>query len=790
MLPGEIVNSPMSGTCETWLSLIREAKKIKHELFGQYADESAKFYDSVHNFMWESEYSSGKGGFLAEDTFGSTGFPYFRICVNRVFEAVALFGPALYHRNPNIMVQPKSPPTMTPADLGMDEQDPAQAEMVQAVMGQQQMKKAQEEAIGKLCQHYLNWLQLENDKKVQARRAVNDAIIKGLGLLWTELVKPSGSSISYPRSVYMSCDDLVKDPDARYQEDVQWIARKCVHPVNLVEEKYGMKPGSLRGSIQSVKNSTGRRAKNDKASGKKDSKSFDLIEYWEIYSKNGAGQFLKDYPKKDKNVTFDLSVLGKYCYLAVCDDLPFPLNIPHELLEAHEEAPSEETAEALKSSAQWPIPFWEDEGCNNGWPVSELGFYESPDHIWPIPLIKPAIGEIRFVNWVMSFLADKAAASCTTYLGIAKQAADDLREQVQGKRGPFTTLEITQLTGKPLAEIISFLEAPQFDEKVWTMVAEVMELIDKRTGLTELVYGLSGRQMRSAEEARIKNESTTIRPDEMASKTEDFLSNVAMKEMEAAIWALKPQDWLPVLGEAGTSVFVKNVFGEGEKVNEDFYEHVVRNFTFRVEAGSARKPNKDGKVEQLTALANYYLPTAQAFALGGRIEPFNAFMADMCDALDLDPEKYQLPAPPQDGDGDAQAKLEMEQQKLQMQAQATQLKTTMDMEKTQAELGFKAEEHNLDIQAQQMKMQLDLIRMKQDMDARAAEAQQKMQLQQQTHQQDAEIKDAMAETQIKQANVKMTTDAAMAVEKTKGVEMVSKAKAKATSKPKPKPKKK
>jgi hypothetical protein len=65
-----------------------------------------------------------------------------------------------------------------------------------------------------------------------------------------------------------------------------------------------------------------------------------------------------------------------------------------------------------------------------------------------------------------------------------------------------------------------------------------------------------------------------------------------------------------------------------------------------------------------------------------------------------------------------------------------------------------------------------------------------MQLQQQTHQQDAEIKDAMAETQIKQANVKMTTDAAMAVEKTKGMEMVSKAKAKATAKPKPKPKKK
>lgn len=785
MNPAEMVNSPLSGTCETWLGLIRKAKEAKHELFGQYAAEAAKFYDSVHNFMWTDDYSSAKGGFLAEDTFGSSGFPYFRISVNRVFEAVALFGPALYHRNPNIIVQAKLPPLMEPADLGLDDQDPMMAQAAQAAMMQQELAQRKEETIAKLCQHYLNWLQLEADKKVHARRAINDAIVKGMGCIRTELYKPPGSTISYPRSVYMSCDDLQKDPDARYLEDVQWVAYKCVHPVNLVEEKYGLKPGTLRGTIQSVKNSTGRKAKNDKASGKKDSKSFDLIEYWEIYSKNGAGQFLKDYQRKDEKQPIDLSVFGKYCYLAVCDDLPFPLNLDPELVEQYAEEPTEELGEQLRQQAQWPIPFWEDEGCNNGWPHVELGFYEATDHIWPIPLIKPAIGEIRFVNYVMSFLADKAAASCTTYLGIAKQAAEDLREQLQGKRGPFTPLEISTLTGKPLSEIVSFLEAPQFDEKVWLMVSEVMELIDKRTGLTELVYGLSGRQLRSAEEARIKNESTTIRPDEMASKTEDFLSSVAMKEMEAAAWALEPEDFGPVLGQLGTQVFVDTVF-----TGEDFYEHLVRNFTFRVEAGSARKPNKQNKIEQLSQLANYFLPTAQAFALGGQIGPYNAFILDMADALDLDPQKYLLEVPPQNGDGgeQEQAKLEMEQQKMQMQAQAAQMKAGIDMQKMNAELGMKEEEHNMDIRAQQMKLQLDLLRMQQDMKMRQEEAEQEAQIKEQQASQDAQIKQQVANTQVKAAEVKMTTDAAQAAANVQATETTAKAKAKAASKPKPKPK--
>lgn len=759
----EIVNSPLSGMCQKWMSLIKEAGKVKYELFGQFAEECAKFYDAKnHNFMWDESTAGKQGGFLSQDSFGSNGFPYFRMTVNKFFEAVALFGPALYHRNPNITVQPKLPPIMEPADLGMDPNDPVQAQALQAVMTQQQMDHQREITTGQLCEHYLNWLQLEADKKIQSRRAINDAIVKGLGILWTEVYTPPNSKIKYPRSTYISCDDVVKDPDARYAEDVQWIARKCVHPVNLVEEKYGFKPGSLRGTMQSMKSRQGRRAKNDRLSGKKDSKSFDLIEYWEVYSKNGAGQFLKDY-KKDGKDEFDLEVFGKHCYLAVCDDLAFPLNIPPDLVEHHQNSPTEETAGALREAAAWPIPFWEDDGCNNGWPCVELGFYESTDHIWPIPLCKPALGEIKFVNWCLSFLADKAAASCKTYLGVMKEAAEGIKQQLQGQNGPFSLIEISQLTGKPLKDIISYLDAPKFDTALWDMVAQVMELIDKRTGLTELIYGLSGRQMRSAEEARIKNDNTTIRPDEMASRVEDWLSYCAMKEMEAAVWAGDPQDFLPVFGQTATSVWVQNVF-----TGEDFYERLVRNFVFRVEAGSARKPNKANKADQLNQLGSIALPTIQQFALAGVIEPWNAFMRDYADALDLDATPYLLQAPPPPPEQPAGETPEQIQQQHEMELQKKQQDMELSGAKAQQEMQLKQQKFEQDAALQAMKLQMDgqtqAVKLQQDGQVQAAKLQQdaamsdqKMQLEAKKTQDQTKIAalQAAASHQVDIANIQL-----------------------------------
>ena len=46
---------------------------------------------------------------------------------------------------------------------------------------------------GILLEFYLNYTPTELDLKANSRRAIDEGIIKGMGVLWTELYKPQGA---------------------------------------------------------------------------------------------------------------------------------------------------------------------------------------------------------------------------------------------------------------------------------------------------------------------------------------------------------------------------------------------------------------------------------------------------------------------------------------------------------------------------------------------------------------------------------------------------------------------
>jgi hypothetical protein len=769
---------PLRALCGEWTSLLEKAGKVKHDLFGQYAKEAHKFFNGSHDFMWKDEYANAEqGGFLEGGN--RSGFPNFKMTHNRVFEAVALYGPSMYHRNPNIQVIPKLPPEFSPEELGLDPQDEMQAQISQAVMMEQAAATGDIKVRAKLKQHYLNWLQQETDKKTHIRRAVDEAVIKGAGYLWTNVFRPPSSSFHHPQSTFVSCDDILKDPDARYREDVQWIARKCCHAVNLVERKYGYEEGYLKGTLQSLQSQATFQGQSDKQE-KRDTGTHDLIEYWEVYSKNGMGQRLKATNKQPQKSNVDLTQYGNYCYLAIAKDFPFPLNMPPQRMGV---------AENGQHAAQWPIPYWHDEGCGNGWPFAELGFYEDPDSVWPISLVKPGIGELRFINWCMSFLADKVAANCTSYVGVLKSAAKEIEEQLLNKRGPFKTIELSSTSGATkISELISFIQAPDFSKDIWTMLEAVMVQFDKRTGMTELLYGMQPTQDRSAEATRIKNQNTQIRPDEMASKVEDFASQVAMKEMECLVYTGSLESVEPVLGKLGARLFQ-------EKVLAVPFERAVMEFDYRVEAGSARKPNKAAKKEELTTLAQTIAPVLSQFAMGGQFGPWNALAADLAEAHDLDPQAYLIqeqPVEPQAGP-DPEAMLQLKQQETDMKMQAAQQKSEMDMQKTQADIEATQQKLQMELAAKQMELQLKAQEGQQNMQLKKAEFQQDSAMQAQEHSQQMEIQQAGAsqdmrlkEQQAQSGVVQSMAKNKIAVEESKTKQKVMQQQAKA----KPKAKKK
>ena len=129
---------PIGPICARWLRKIEDGKKSKEELFGRYAREAVKFFDGPHDWMWNEEYATAGGGYIDKSAKGA--MPMFRMSVNRIFEAVALIGPALYHKNPHVEISVNEPPQITPEELGiiLPEQltpemmrDPQIAQMVQ-----------------------------------------------------------------------------------------------------------------------------------------------------------------------------------------------------------------------------------------------------------------------------------------------------------------------------------------------------------------------------------------------------------------------------------------------------------------------------------------------------------------------------------------------------------------------------------------------------------------------------------------------------------------------------------
>jgi hypothetical protein len=150
---------------------------------------------------------------------------------------------------------------------------------------------------------------------------------------------------------------------------------------------------------------------------------------------------------------------------------------------------------------------------------------------------------------------------------------------------------------------------------------------------------MTRNQFRSAAEAQVKSEQISVRPDDMANALEDAMSLLARREALAARWLLQPQDVVPILGPLGAEVWQQQI------QNMDISQ-LAREFDYRIEAGSARKPNKAGRVEQMQMALQTLGPVLQGLIPQGVVGPFNALITDWAKSLDIDPKGYLVPEPP------------------------------------------------------------------------------------------------------------------------------------------------
>lgn len=599
-----------------WLGKIERSKE-QSKSWREAADECRQFFASACGFMWEDRF---KGKFWS-----GTAAPKFRLTINKAFELVAQFGPMLYAQNPHRNVTPRTPLEIDPMMFGNVQMDPMALQIFQQTMQELASEGAKDKTLAELFGRILNYMPGEQPfggLKENSITAINRALITGRGILFTEPYRMPGSDRLLVGSFDERSERVGVDPDSVMPDwsDAKWMYRECTHPVWQVAQEYGLDEDWLKDRAnQESGNSQGEREGSSDAQEKRGcGKTFDMLTYYKIWSKGGVGARLTDVKFELKDALEQL--VGPHAYLVVAKGIPFPLNAPIEKVRAS-------TDEDISAMFRWPIPFWRDDR----WACSKLDFYTQDNSPYPIPPLAPGLGELKFINTMVSHLCNRIWTSSRDFWVGAKAAMGELEAKLRdGKDQSY--IGISDILGGDIDKTIKVLQQPQTNFDVWRILEAVMQLFDKRVGLTDLVYGLpaGGVQSRTAEDAATKRQQMAIRPEYMADRVEDWQTEAARMELLVAATFLEPQDVQPILGRTGAYLWQSLVMSQP-------IDEIVRELHVKVAAGSARKPNKDRDAANFTQIMNSVAPVLSSYASATTdTNPFNNMIGRMGKVIDQD----------------------------------------------------------------------------------------------------------------------------------------------------------
>lgn len=648
------INEPLENLCSVWASVLKKAEEHKEKCFGKTALECWKFFDEAHDFMY------GKDGSGTGMEFDESIPLTFRMQLNKVSQLVQIFGPTLYFKNPYRQVNPRLP------DLPVESLNLMGGPMVSQMMqGQVDMAAAGKRDTATLMQWYLNYTPHEMNLKWESRKAIDEALIKGRGLVWHEMYAPPESDVLMPRSYHVSVDDLLIDPDAESLEEAKWVARIRCMPTYEVEDRFRLKSGTLKeyGKYESAMQQSDVESSKHGIHYRKMGETHDLCVFYEVWSKCGMGQHLKlggsDIIHSDvRKLAPMLEEFGDYVYMAICPKCPFLLNLPPEIMDLPETVVTEDgtsVQDEIKKRLSWPIPFYLDCG-GNSWPFTELDFHPIVRSSWPQAHMKAGLGWLKFCSWVLSFLAGRVRHTSRLFIAVS-EAADEEQYKAIEEGDDLTILRFKSLITKNVRDLVQFIETPQVGKDIWDIFTAAMQELDKATGLSELMFGTSGKQYRSSAEAQIKQEQINVRPDDMAELTEEWQSRIARKEGIMCRLFVGPESVAPTFGEQHdpmmmqfgpmTQLWKTLVYRPYDPLNPTAASAVFREYDYRIEAGSIRKPNRDRDQANMDQAMQSVFPSLfQYFTMTGDPTQVNALLAEWAKTRDIDKKLVMLNPPP------------------------------------------------------------------------------------------------------------------------------------------------
>lgn len=710
---------PLRPIVAGWLGKLSLASSAKKS-FNRIAKQCESFFSGDTGEMWNDENrSQWMRGNIS---------PKFKMTMNKAFELVALFGPTLYWKNPQRRIEPRKCVQITQALLA-SMPDPVSQQIAQETQQTSFAQQARRSARAELVQEYLNYTpdqQPDGGLAGDAEKALTETLVKGAGVLWVEPYRLPGSTRTLTGSFYDSIDNLLIDPDSETMQDALWIARRHVVPTWKAERTFQLKRGSLRrsGDMRSTWSAGEVNGDDLAAMHTAEGQTHDLITYYEIWSKGGVGQRLTnmDSPLKE---ALD-SVVGDYAYVVVSPGVTYPLNAPPErFLKASDEE--------VKQMFGWPTPYW----MLGLWPCWMFSFYHKPRKVWPIAPMAPGLGELIFINVMVSHLCNRVWSSMRTIIAVLKSAASEVKKELQSG-DDLSVIELNDIQ-QSIDRVVSFLNQPPLSMDAWKILEEMMQVFDRRTGISEILAGLNagGVQSRSAEDVRVKNNNASIRPEYMAGKVEAGMRQCARLEKFAARWHVTANDVQPLFGNAGAYLWQQLIEHEDPEL-------VVHEQDVTIEAGSGRRPNKDRDADNMNRLMPVLLPVFEKYASDtSDTGPLNTLISEFGQAIDQDLSNVTLgqwhrpPPPPPDPQQQQQQAAQAQLQMQLMQARVADTNAQAQHRAAQAQVDLAGSQH--DVVAQQ---------------TQAAMEQRQMAVEQQKTQSDAALAN-------QQAQVKLQSDAAL-----------------------------
>jgi hypothetical protein len=640
----------LNSIVDVWLRQIRLAQESKKLKWGRTAAQlwgfTGKSYREIymHDVENQDRFPHQEHG------------PEFKVRVAKSAEFIRTMLPYVHAKVPNRLVtsrRPDVPPELI-EHLG------------EAAI---QMKSA-ETVGGWLQQWWLNWLASDAGYGLfkESRTAIPEGLVKGNGIVWHEMLQGPYGLI--PGSFADTIDGLLIDPDTIMLRDAGYIVRRRVEQVWRVADRFGVDPMKLRGGDRSMQQRAAQEVQEiheDQHDDRKPQQKGDVVVWYEIFSRIGAGHRLLGSNDRQADHLKKLEAAGQHVYLAVTPGCKFPLNLPPEAFDG--------TEAELRARLDWPIQYYTD--INNPWPMSMLEFNPRHDQPWGSSPMEPGLPYQIFLDHLHSYLFSRVRTTCRDIIVCSSAIEQKLYDAIHSGLDQ-ALVTVDGKPGEELNKLIEILQFPEANTDLWTIGQLAERGFERATGMTPLLGGHEpDKQMRSAEEAARRDQRAGTLPDDFADCVEQWQSSVAAKEAQATRLMVPPPTWL--FGEPEPE---QTPDGPGpypgplsqlwqQHVNTDSPAVACSESSYVVEAGSGRRKNKQQESQDIREITQMMMPSALELAMGGQVQQYNELIRMLdkfYNTIDLD-GMQMAPPPPQEGPSPEEQEMMIEQQKAQLDMQ-------------------------------------------------------------------------------------------------------------------------